>query len=189
MLSALIIAALTFGAMFLIDKILTRTFRGQTQHKSGLAVRLNKRSGVAGILLSVLAVLVLITKFEENRGLMLFCGIFIAILGVCLIIYYVTFGVFYDDEAFILTTFGKKSTTYRYADIKGQMLYKTTGGSTIVELHMNDGRAVSLQSTMEGVYPFLDKAFYRWCDQTGQDPGACAFHDPDNSCWFPNVEG
>lgn len=188
MLSVLIIAALTFGALFLIDKIFARSFRSKPQHQSGLAVRLNKRSAVAGILLCVLAVLVLITKFEESQALMLFSGLFIAVLGVGLIVYYMSFGVFYDEEGFLLTTFGKKSTTYRYAEIRGQMLYKTTGGSVIVELHMDDGRAVSLQSTMEGVYPFLDKAFFRWCDQTGRDPGACAFHDPDNSCWFPNVE-
>lgn len=188
MLATVIIAALTFGALFLIDKIFTRTFRGQAQHKSGLAVRLNKRSAIAGILLCVLAVLVFVTKFEENQGLMLFCGAFIAVLGIGLTVYYVTFGVFYDEEGFILTTFGKKSTTYRYADIRGQMLYKTTGGSVIVELHMADGRAVSLQSTMEGVYPFLDKAFFCWCAQTGRDPGGCAFHDPDNSRWFPGME-
>lgn len=189
MIPVIITAALTFGVLFLIDKGFTRVFRGQPQHKSGLSVRLPKRNGLVGIVLTVLAVLVLITDFEESRGLMIFAGIFIAVLGIGLIVYYMTFGVFYDDESFVLTTFGKKSTTYRYADIVNQKLYVTTGGGVIVELHMADKRAVSLQSNMEGVYPFLDKAFYRWCAQKGIDPNACEFHDPDNSCWFPPVEG
>lgn len=190
MLTVIVVAALTFGLLFLADKGFTKTFRSQSQHSSGLSVRLPKRNGVAGILLTVLAVLVLITDFgEENQKLMLFAGIFIAVLGIGLIVYYITFGVFYDDDSFILTTFGKKSTTYRYCDIQAQQLYKTTGGSTIVELHMADGRAVSLQSTMEGVYPFLDKAFFRWCEQKGIGPDSCQFHDPDNSLWFPGVEG
>lgn len=189
MLSVIIVAALVFGAMFLIDKGFTNVFRGQPQHKSGLSVRLSKRYGLAGIILCVLAVLALITEFEDSQTLMRVCGLLIAALGVGLIVYYITFGIFYDDDSFILTTFGKKSTTYRYADIVEQKLYVITGGSTVVELHMNDGRAVSLQSTMEGAYPFLDKAFYRWCEQKGIDPNTCSFHDPDNSLWFPMAEG
>ena len=179
---------LTFAALFLIDKGFTRTFRSKEQHKTGLSVRLPKRNGVAGILLSMLAVLVLITDFAESKGLMIFAGIFIGALGVGLIVYYMTFSIFYDENSFILTTFGKKSVTYSFRDIIGQQLYAVQGGSTIVELHMADGRAVSLQSKMEGAYPFLDKAFYRWCEQKGIDPDTCDFHNPDNSCWFPPME-
>lgn len=185
----IITAIATFAALFLIDKVFTNVFRGKAQHKTGLSVRLPKRTGIAGLLLTLLAVLTLITDFGESRKLMLFSGAFIAVLGIGLIVYYMSFGLFYDEESFILTTFGKKSVTYRFGDIVHQQLYTTTGGSTVIELHMTDGRAVSLQSTMEGVYPFLDKAFYRWCDQKGIDPDACTFHDPDNSCWFPPVEG
>lgn len=185
----IIVAVLTFAALFLIDKGFTKVFRGKAQHKTGLAVRLPKRNGVAGIILTALGVAALLTDFEESKRLMLFSGIVVVILGIGLIVYYMTFGLFYDEDSFIVTTFGKKSVTYRFSDIKEQQLYTTTGGSTIVELHMTDGRAVSLQSTMEGVYPFLDKAFYRWCEQKGIDPDSCDFHNPDNSCWFPPVEG
>jgi hypothetical protein len=68
------------------------------------------------------------------------------------------------------------------------MLYAVNGGN-LIELHMTDGNSVNLQSSMIGVYPFLDKAFEGWCHQKGIDPEGCDFHDPDNSCWFPNVEG
>ena len=62
------------------------------------------------------------------------------------------------------------------------------GGNIIVELHMDDGTTVSLQSAMEGINPFLDTAFAAWCLQTGRDPQSCDFHDPSQSLWFPTVE-
>lgn len=184
----LLTAAATFAVLFFIDKCFTGVFRSKQQHKSGLSVRLPKANGIAGILLSVLAALVLVTDFGESQGLMFFAGILIALLGIGLCVYYVSFGLFYDDEGFVYNSFGNKSVTYRYADILGQRLYVVQGGSILVELHMAGGKAVNLQSKMEGVYPFLDKAFYRWCDEKGIDPASCEFHDPDNSLWFPSVE-
>ena len=62
------------------------------------------------------------------------------------------------------------------------------GGSIVVELHMADGSAVSIHTSMEGAYPFLDHAFNAWCRQTDQDPEDCTFHDPGNHLWFPNEE-
>lgn len=189
MLSVILVAAVTFGVLYLIDKAFTKRFRGTEQHRSGLSVRLPKRNGTVGIVLTVLAVAVLFTGIREGSPMLLFFSVVIAAMGIGLIVYYMTFGIFYDEDKFVLTTFGKKSNTYYYRDIVCQQLYVTQGGGVIVELHMTDKRAVSLQSTMEGAYPFLDKAFYRWCAQKGLEPSACAFHDPDNSCWFPPVEG
>ena len=185
----IIVAAAVFGGMFLLDKGFTKVFRDQAQHKTGLSVRLHKRYATAGILLAVLAVLTLFADFQEQKGLMIFAGLFIGAMAAGLLVYYMSFGIFYDDESFILTTFGKKSVAYRFCEVKEQRLYTTTGGGTIIELHMQDGRAVSLQSSMEGVYPFLDKAFFGWCRQKGIDPDRCEFHDPGMSCWFPGGEG
>ena len=70
----------------------------------------------------------------------------------------------------------------------GQKLYLIQGGSIVVALHMADGSAVSVQSSFDGVYPFLDTAFAGWCLQTGRDPQSCDFHDPSQSLWFPTVE-
>ena len=53
---------------------------------------------------------------------------------------------------------------------------------------MTDGRTVQLQSAMDGVYPFMDKAFTMWLRQTGRRQEDCSFYDPQNSCWFPPVE-
>lgn len=182
-----VVAALTFGVCWLIDKGFKNVFRGKAQHDSGLSVRLNKRYATIGIVLGFLGVCALFAGMKEYLALTIGGGI-VAVIGVCLIVYYLTFGIFYDADGFILTTFGKRSVTYRYDQIVGQMLYNVSG-NIVIEIHLKDGRAVSLQAAMIGVYPFLDHAFQCWCRQTGRDPQGCAFHDPDNSCWFPNVEG
>ena len=55
-LAVLVLAALVFGGCFLVDKGFTRLFRNQSQHRSGTAVRSNKRYGAIGILVGVLVV-------------------------------------------------------------------------------------------------------------------------------------
>lgn len=177
----LLIAGGTFGLCFLVDKGFTRAFRSAPQHASGMAVRLSKHFGGAGIALVVLGVLGLIA----GQGWLLVAagGILVAV-GGALVVYYMTFGVYYDEESFVLSTFGKKSATYPYEAILGQQLY-LSGGKTVIELQMADGRTVHLQSGMTGVYPFLDKAFAGWCAQKGLSKEACPWFDPDNTCYFP----
>ncbi len=181
-----LVAAATFGLCFLADKGFQKVFRGRTQHQSGLSVRLNKKYGAFGLILAVLGISAVFMGWGEEWLLTVGGGILI-VLGAFLIGYYMTFGVFYDEDSFLLTTFGKKSKVYAYGDIRHQQLYNSYG-NTVIELHMADGRAVSLQAGMAGVYPFLDHAFSAWCRQTGKRPEDCAFHDPQNSCWFPGTE-
>lgn len=178
----LIIAALIFGVCFLVDKGFTKVFRGKKEHTSGLSVRLSKRYGTAGLILFILGVAALFLY----TWLMIAAGILLMVGGVALIVYYMTFGVFYDDDSFVLTTFGKKSKSYHYRQIVGQQLYNSAG-SIVIELYMDDGRAVQLQSGMTDVYAFLDTAFSAWLRQTGKKKEDCSFYDPENSCWFPPV--
>ena len=182
-----LIAALVFGVCYLVDKGYQKVFRSKAQHASGLSVRLNKRYATIGIVLFLLGVTAI---FAGVGGyvVLIFGGAIVLLMGVALIVYYMTFGIFYDEEGFVLSTFGKRSIVYRYDQIAGQLLYNASG-NILIELHMKDGRSVNLQSTMTGVYPFLDKAFENWCRQTNVDPADCDFHDPDNSLWFPIVEG
>ena len=183
----LLIAAAVFGLCFAVDKAFVRLFRSKAQHRSGLAVRANKRYGLFGVILSVLGIMAVCVGIADG-SVLLWGGIIVLLMGICLAVYYLSFGVFYDGETFLLSRFGKKEVTYRFADIKGQKLYLVQGGNVIIELHMADGSTVSLQSTMDGVYPFLDTAFAAWCMQTGRDPQSCDFHDPSQSLWFPTVE-
>ena len=183
----LLIAAAVFGLCFAVDKAFTKIFRSKAQHRSGLAVRASKRYGLFGVILSVLGIMAACVGIADG-SVLLWGGIIVLLMGLGLAVYYLSFGVFYDGETFLLSRFGKKDVTYRFDQIKGQKLYLVQGGNIIIELHMTDGGTVSLQSTMDGVYPFLDTAFAAWCMQTGQDPQSCDFHDPSQSLWFPTVE-
>ncbi len=186
-ITMILVAAATFGICYLFDKGYTAKFRSKVQHQSGLAVRLSKRYAAFGLILAVLGLTAIFTGLT-NGMVLLVGGILVMLMGIGLIVYYMTFGVFYDADSFIVTNFGKKSRTYMFKDIVAQQLYVLQGGNIIIELHLADKTAVSLQSVMEGVYPFLDHAFAAWCRQTGRDPDSCDFHDPSNSLWFPSVE-
>lgn len=182
----LLVAALVFGICFLIDKGFSKLFRNKPEHKTGLSVRLNKKYGSIGLIIVVIGIAAL---FVKNAGWILTAGgALLIFVGVCLVVYYMTFGLFYDQDTFVLTTFGKRSDTYHYSDIAAQQLYQSYG-AVIVELYMKDGRSVQLQSGMDGMYPFMDHAFSAWLRQTGKKQEDCDFYDPQNSCWFPPVEG
>ena len=182
----LIIGILVFGLCFLVDKGFHKVFRGKVQHNSGLSVRLNKRFGSFGLILAVLGLAAVFSGFSGDLVLGIGGGV-VLIVGIGLIVYYMTFGLFYDKDSFILNRFAHKSVTYRFEDIKGQMLY-TASGNIMIELHMMDGQMVGLQAKMDGVFAFMDAAFDGWCRQKGICPEDCAFHDPANSLWFPKVE-
>lgn len=181
-IAILIVAALIFGLCFLVDKGFQKLFRSKAQHRSGKAVRASKRYGVIGVILTVLGVAGI-----TNGGGLLIMGAIVAVLGAAMCVYYLSFGIFYDDESFLVSVVFKKNRTYSYGQIKAQQLYLVSGGNVIVELHMENGETVSVQSLMEGAYPFLDHAFSRWCAQKGLEPEGCDFHDPSQSCWFPPV--
>lgn len=187
LISTLVIAALVFGFCYLIDKLFTAKFRSTAQHRSGMAVRVNKRYGVFGVGLSVLGVLAIGVGITGGNAL-IFGGIAVLIMGIALAVYYLTHGIFYDGESFLVASFRKADRIYTYDQIVEQKLYMIQGGSVVIELHMTDGTAVSLQSSMEGVYLFLDTAFAGWCLQKDIDPTTCDFHDPSRSWWFPHEE-
>ena len=183
----LVFAALIFGLCYVIDKVYHKIFRSMPQHKTGLSVRLNKRHALFGIIMSVLGISSVTTGVPDDKVLLI-GGSVILLVGVGLIVYYLTYGIFYDVDSFILTTFGRKSKTYRFEDIVEQRLYTVQGGNVLIELYLTDGAVAGVQSTMEGTYPFLDHAFSAWCRQKGIAPETCDFHDPSQSKWFPMQE-
>lgn len=182
----LIIAAVVFLLCFLADKGFTKAFRGTKQHKSGLSVRLNKRYGSIGLIVAVLGVACLVMG-GQTGWLLPVVGALLMLAGAGMVVYYMTFGIYYDKDGFVLTTFGKRSSLYRYKDIKAQQLY-TGSGNVIIELYMQDGRSVQLHAAMDGAYTFLDSAFNYWLEQTGKTLTDCPFHNKEQSCWFPPVE-
>lgn len=182
----LLIAAAVFLLCYLLDKGFTKIFRGTVQHTSGLSVRVNKRFGSVGLIVAVLGLTAILAGLPN--GWLLICGgVFLIVVGVGLVTYYMTFGIYYDEDQFVVTTFGKKSKTYFFKDIRTQQLFNSYG-NIIIELTLSDGRTVQLQSAMSGIYPFMDHAFSVWLNQTGKCREDCLYYDPDNSCWFPPAE-
>ena len=182
-----VVIILTFALCFGLDKAFTKLFRSQPQHMSGKAVRLHKYYGVGGLLLTVLGIGAIFTGIRETMTILIVGGGLILLVGIGLIVYFLTFGVFYDEDTFLVASFGKKTGLYRFNQIRGQKLYNNAG-QTLIELYLGDGRTVQLQSSMPGAYDFLDHAFAAWCAQRGKTVEDCPFHDPDNSLWFPTVE-
>lgn len=187
-IAVILIAAAVFGVCYLVDKGFTKLFRSQAQHKSGLSVRLNKRYGSIGLLLIVLGIVAIVAGISSKDGWILPAGGGVVIaMGAALVVYYMSFGVFYNQDGFIVSRFGKPDIGYVYKDISAQQLYNNQG-HILIELHLADGNTLQLQSAMPGAYAFLDYAFVAWCDQTGRKQENCQFYNPANSCWFPPVE-
>ena len=184
----LLIVAATFGVMFLLDKGLTKLFRSRQQHRSGTAVRLKKHYGILSLALMVLGALGIVTYFTDKNLILLIGGILVLPGGIVLGLYYLTHGIFYDDEGFLYTSFGNRSDEYRYADIRAQKLYEIQGGTLLVELHMENGKAVSVQTTMEGAPAFLDKAAHARMRQLGLNSHECSWFDESQAQWFPPLE-
>ena len=183
----ILFAAAMFGLCFLVDKLFKKLFRSKKQHNTGRSVRLAKRYGSFGVLMVTLAVAAIFAWLNGAEWILGAGGGLILLVGIGLIVYYLTFGIYYDDDGFLYHSFGKPGITYQYGDILGQKLY-TASGNIVVELHMKDGNTIAIQATMDGPFTFLDEAFAGWCRQTEHDPDACEFHDPSNSLWFPTME-
>lgn len=182
----LLVAAAVFGICHIVDKTFTKKFRSKAQHMSGMAVRANKMYGVFGVILIIVGIMAMIVGISSI--LLLIGGIIVLAMGAGLACHYLGFGIFYDGETFLVSSFGKKSVAHHYKEIQDQKLYLIQGGNILVELHLADGSTVTLQSTMDGIYTFLDTAFAGWCLQTGRDPQNCEFHDPSKHWWFPHEE-
>lgn len=180
-------AAVVIGICYVVDKTFTKLFRSKAQHLSGLAVRVSKKYGVFGVILCALGVIAMTAGYSSDRVLF-YGGLFCVLLGIALSVYYLSFGIFYNGESFLVSALGKPSREYRHEDILGQRLYVITGGSHVIELDLADGTSISLQTTMDGVYPFLDTAFAGWCMQKDVRPADCKFYDPSKSWWFPHEE-
>ena len=184
----LLLAAMAFGVMCALDKGFTTLMRSRQQHRSGTAVRLKKGYGTGSVLLCLLAALSLISYSTQHSALILACGVIIGVAGAALGVYYLRFGIFYDAETFLYATMTQRSVVYRYADITAQKLYVLQGGSHVVELYMADGTTVSVQTSMEGAYDFLDSAAHARFRQLGVTSAACDWFDPASSRWFPPME-
>jgi len=179
--------AAVFLLCYLVDKGFTKLFRGKVQHQSGKSVRLTKRYGSIGAIMFAVGVAAVFMGMNNAEWVLLGGGCVLVLGGIALVVYYMSFGIYYDEDSFILSQFGKSSATYYFRDIRCQQLYLASG-NVIVELHMRDGSHFQVHTGMVGMDAFMDHAYAAWLQQTGRKQENCAWYDPQNSCWFPPME-
>lgn len=186
-IALIFVCALVFGVCYLVDKGFSRAFRSRPQQKSGLSVHLTKGYALAGLLITVLGIAAGVMFFDSSDAkrwsMVAVCAV-LTLFGIGLLTVYLSYGIYYDGDTFLLCSLGKKAAEYRYDQIRYQRIYDIRG-TICVALTMDDGREVALYANMQGLAPFLDTAYLGYCRQRGLDPEKADFYDPGNSKWFP----
>ena len=185
--SIIIVVGLVFGVCYLVDKGFTKLFRGKVQHQSGKSVRLSKRYGSIGLIMFAFGTAAVFMGMNNAEWVLVGGAALLVLGGIALVIYYLSFGIYYDEDSLILSQFGKASVTHYFKNIRSQQLY-LAAGNVVVELHMADGSHFQVHTGMTGMSEFMDYAFAAWLEQTGRKQEDCTWYDPDNSCWFPPYE-
>ena len=186
--AVILIIAAVFLLCYLVDKGFTKAFRGTVQHQSGKSVRLSKRYGSIGIILFAFGTAAVFMGMNDAEWVLVGGAALLVLGGIALVTYYMSFGIFYDEDSLVFSQFGKPAVTYYFKNIRSQQLYLASG-NVVVELHMADGSHFQVHTGMTGMNAFMDHAFGAWLDQTGRRVEDCTWYDPDNSCWFPPYEG
>ena len=180
-----LLIAVIFGLVALVDFLLKKLFPKEGAMKSGKAVRMPRYSAILGIIMTGLGfVALLFLPMEGETFLMLGCVV-VLIMGLYLVVSYARFGIFYDDEQFTYRTLTQKAKTYRYSEIRGQRSFVAKSGLNTMLYAAGD--EIRLYSAMQGLGDFLNKAFFRWCDQTGIDPDTVE-NNPSMLHFFPDPE-
>ena len=183
----ILVIAVIFGLCFLVDKGFTKLFRNKVQHQTGKSVRLNKRYGSIGLIMFAFGVAAVFMGINNEEWVLVGGAALLVLGGIALVTYYMSFGIYYDEDSFILSQFGKSGAFFYFKDICKQQLYLASG-NVVVELHMNDGRHFQVHTGMAGMDAFMDHAFKAWLEATGRTQEECDWYDPEKSCWFPREE-
>lgn len=180
----LIVAAAVFGLCFLVDRLLQKLFPRSELQKSKSTVRMPRRCIVIGVMLLFVSFAVLLF-FAAGDALLLIGSIVGMLMGALLIVYYFSFCIYYDDEAFLYRDLRHGKTRYTYGQIRGQRSLMTRSGVNATLFVAGD--SVMLTSVMQGVSAFLQHAFFRWCAEKGVDPDSIE-NDPRMLTFFPDPD-
>ena len=181
-----ILCGLVFLVCFLIDTLVKR-LRPKTELEKGkLVVRLPRRSAIFGVLLLFFPLVVVLFFMPEGGSVIISVGCAVsAVLGIVLLVSYFSFAIWYDDETFLYKSFRHKKTLYHYSQIKGQRSLLTRGGDNTILFVADD--EINLYSAMQGLGPFLSKAFYKWCQCKSIEPSSVE-NNPSMLTWFPDPD-
>jgi len=182
----ILLVAVIFGLVALADFLLKKLFPKESAMKSGKAVRMPRYSAILGSIMTLLGIIALLFLPLEGETFLMVGCVVVLIMGVYLLVNHIRFGIFYDEEQFTYRTLTKKAKTYRYSDIEGQRAFLAKSGLNTTLYAAGD--EIQLYSAMQGLGDFLNKAFFRWCEQKGIDPDTVE-NDPSMLVFFPEPEG
>ncbi len=177
-----LLIAVIFGLIALFDKLFHLIFPKNSTQKQGKSVRLPRRSMVFGVLLTVFSVVLLLFLPEKTEIFLRIGAGIVLLMGIYLLVSFFRFAIFYDEEQFIYRTLTRKARTYRYSEIEGQRSFVAKSGINTSLYAAGD--EIRLYSAMQGLSDFLNKAFFRWCEQTGTDPDTVE-NNPTMLQFFP----
>ncbi len=178
----LLLIAVIFGLVALVDLACRKLFPKAEIRKTGQAVKMPRISSIFGVILTAFGFLALLFIPMKDHLLLLIGCIVVVLMGVYLLVNYFRFGIWYDKEKFVYRTLTKKEKTYFYKDIRGQRAFLARSGFNTT-LYVGEDE-IPLYCAMEGLGEFLDKAFYRWCQETGTDPESVE-NNPGGWVFFP----
>lgn len=178
----ILLVAVGFGLVALCDWLLKKlVFKTR---REGTAVRMPRYSFILGLLMTLFGFVTVLFLPTSKRYLWLGCWV-VLVIGAYVLVNFFWTGIFYDDETFTVRTLGRKTETYRFADITAQRVFVAKSGWN--SLLYVDGHEVQLYAAMQGLSDFLSKAFFRWCAAKGLDPDTVE-NDPHNLIFFPQPE-
>ncbi len=183
-LAYLLVGAVIFGIIALIDLGLKKLFPQTSTEKTGKSVRLPRYSSIFGVLLTMVAIVALL-YVPLGDDLPLFIGSLIVLaMGILLLVNYSRTAIFYDHGQFVYKSLTKKPRTYRYEQITGQKAFLNKSGVNVL-LYVGE-EEVQLYGAMQGMEDFLLFAFRRWCEENGKDPEEVE-HDAGRLAFFPEI--
>ena len=181
----ILLIAVIFGIIALLDKLAKAIFPGLRGDDGKAVVRQPRYAPILGLLFALLG-LVCLLWVPMGEETLLWCGGLVALLiGVYVLVSFLRFGIFYDEEGFTFRTLTKAAKTYRYTDITGQRSFVAKSGLNTT-LYVG-GDEIPLNGSMQGISAFLRKAFYRWCEARGLDPDSVQT-DPATLTYFPEPD-
>ena len=176
-----LLIVLVFGLIALIDFLFGKLFPKPEVMRSGQVVKMPRFSFILGLLISFFAIVGILYLPMEDK--LLWWGSWLVLLmGGYLLVNFWRFGIYYDDEGFLYRTLFKKAKRYSYKDIRSQRSILARSGINTT-LYVGED-SIPLYSAMQGLGDFLNKAFFRWCEESGIDPNSVE-NNPHMLHFFP----
>jgi len=180
-----LLIAVIFGLIALVDLLIKKLLPKPKHVQKGNIVRMPRYSFIMGLLITLFAVMMLLTVPIRKQPLLWAGGWIVLAMGAFLLFNFFRFAIFFDDDGFTYRTLTKKAKSYTYDRITAQesFLAKSGWNSTLYVA----GDEIPLTAAMQGVDKFLNHAFFRWCDKKGIDPDTVE-NDPTMLVFFPPLE-